>query len=87
MNHLNINILLTYSSMQRNRPPPLTEPERNAESPLPTVMNSKTTQICSPSGQTIVAFLSEPVKGKPPVAVAGISEKSVLPLALNLRTT
>jgi len=36
---------------------------------------------------TIVAFLSEPVKGKPPVAVAGISEKSVLPLALNLRTT
>ena len=44
MNRLNISILPIYFSMQRNRPPPLTEPERNAQKPLPTVTNSRTTQ-------------------------------------------
>ena len=47
------------------RPPPLTEPERNAVKSLPTVTNGGTAQQVH-RRSVIVAFLSEPVKGKPP---------------------
>ena len=48
-----------------NRPPPLTEPERNAVKSLPTVTNGGTAQMVHRRA-AIVAFLSDPVKGKPP---------------------
>ena len=47
------------------RPPPLTEPERNAVQSVPTVTNGGTAQQVH-RRSVIVAFLSEPVKGKPP---------------------
>ena len=62
------------------RPPPLTEPERNAEWSAPTVTNSRTAKLIH-RRPAIVAFLSEPVKGKPP-KVGGYP----LPPVLNLRT-
>jgi hypothetical protein len=46
------------------RPPPLTEPERNALMIPPTARNSGTAILIAAGGGS-VAFLSEPVKGKP----------------------
>ena len=57
------------------RPPPLTEPERNAVWSVPTVTNSRTAQMIH-RRSAIVAFLSEPVKGKPPEAVAASASGS-----------
>ena len=63
------------------QPPPLTEPERNAVPSLPTVTNSRTDQRVCTDDLNIIAFLSEPVKGKPPYG-GGFS----VPPVLNLRT-
>ena len=63
-----------------NRPPPLTGPERNAIKSMPTVTNSRTAQMVHRRA-AIVAFLSGPVKGKPPYGGGWF-----LPPVRNLRT-
>ena len=72
--------MVVLTEVSAERPPPLTEPERNAEWSAPTVKNSRTAKLIH-RRPAIVAFLSEPVKGKPP-KVGGCP----LPPVLNLRT-
>ena len=43
-------MVVVLTEVSAERPPPLTEPERNAMASLPTVTNSRTAQSCSPSG-------------------------------------
>ena len=43
-------MVVVLTGVSAERPPPLTEPERNAMASLPTVTNSRTAQSCSPSG-------------------------------------
>ena len=71
-------VVLTVVSARR--PPPLTEPERNAMASLPTVTNSRTAWKGSPSdGNCSISFRTR--QGQ-----AACGGGSVLPPARNLRT-
>ena len=73
-------MVVVLTEVSAERPPPLTEPERNAMASLPTVTNSRTAQSCSPSsGNCSISFRTR--QGQ-----AACGGGSVLPPARNLRT-
>ena len=73
-------MVVVLTEVSAERPPPLTEPERNAMASLPTVTNSRTAQPGSPSGGNCsISFRTR--QGQ-----AACGGGSVLPPARNLRT-
>ena len=73
-------MVVVLTEVSAERPPPLTEPERNAMASLPTVTNSRTAQSGSPSGGNCsISFRTR--QGQ-----AACGGGSVLPPVRNLRT-
>ena len=70
-----IPVAVARTQIIAQRLPPLTEPERNAVKLMPTVTNSGTAELLH-RRSPIVAFLSEPAKGKPPATVAAFASGS-----------